>query len=573
MKFLNEKIYFIFFLVLFLLANKDVLAKDGEIIYTKENISNYFSGIVSVQKNHNDKALKYFKKVKLLKDSHSEFNIEYLRTLVLLGKYDEALRFSENVWDEKELFFESDLLLGLNYFLEKDYKNSEKHFRRLNKISRYNLFFEDFIGNVLIAWSRASQGKKDESFSYIEKIPKPYDHLTKTQNSFLHCYFDTEDAQISLEEIIRNKEYNFSRYNFFLANYFLSKNDNIKATNIIRESREKYSSNLLLKETEYLLLNKKYKKITNFYNCNNPNDSLAEFFYVIANLYSSEKDFQLSNFYLKISHFLNDRFITNNALLAENFFFQKKYNEAKNVYMSLKSIGPTYSWYASKNIASILGTEKTKKDSVKSLEKEFKRLRNPNYEHYYELANFYKENEYFKESVKYYSQALDKINKNHSLVSKIYDRRGTSYERLGEWENAEKDLVKSLEISPDDAHVLNYLAYSWIDQGVNLDKGLEMLKKANEIRKGDGYIIDSLGWAYYAKKNYAEAEKFLQKAVELLPADPVINDHYADALWMLDKNIQARYIWKNILELEQAEEKLKSIIKKKLVFGIEKKNK
>ena len=97
-----------------------------------------------------------------------------------------------------------------------------------------------------------------------------------------------------------------------------------------------------------------------------------------------------------------------------------------------------------------------------------------------------------------------------------------------------------------------------------------MLKKANSIKKEDGYIIDSLGWAYYAKKNYVEAEKFLQRALELLPMDPIINDHYADTLWMLNKNIQARYIWNNVLKLEGAEQKLKDSINKKLIFGITK---
>ena len=215
--------------------------------------------------------------------------------------------------------------------------------------------------------------------------------------------------------------------------------------------------------------------------------------------------------------------------------------------------------------------EKGKKYSIDSLKKEFNLISNPNFEHYFELANFYKDNDYYKESIKYYSLALNKISSNHFLIPKILDRRGTSYERLGDWDNAEKDLLKSLEILPDQAHVLNYLAYSWVDKGINLDKGLKMLKKANEIRKGDGYIIDSLGWAYYAKENYSEAEKFLQKAVELLPLDPIINDHYADVLWMLNKDIQARYVWRYILKLEKAEEELKDKISKKLIFGITKK--
>ena len=165
---------------------------------------------------------------------------------------------------------------------------------------------------------------------------------------------------------------------------------------------------------------------------------------------------------------------------------------------------------------------------------------------------------------------MKEIKKDHFLVPKILDRRGTSFERLGDWENAEKDLIESLEILPDQAHVLNYLAYTWVDKGINLDKGLEMLIKANELKRNDGYIIDSLGWAYYAKKNYIKAELFLQRAVELLPSEPIICDHYADALWMLNKNIQARYFWNYALKLNGVEQELKAIISKKLIFGISK---
>ena len=141
---------------------------------------------------------------------------------------------------------------------------------------------------------------------------------------------------------------------------------------------------------------------------------------------------------------------------------------------------------------------------------------------------------------------------------------------MGEWENAEKDLIQSLEILPDQPHVLNYLAYSWIDKGINLDKGLEMLKKALKLRGNDGYITDSVGWAYYAKKNYIEAEIYLRRAVELLPLDPVINDHYADTLWMLNRKIQARYFWSYILTLDSSEQELKELVNKKLIFGLNK---
>ena len=135
---------------------------------------------------------------------------------------------------------------------------------------------------------------------------------------------------------------------------------------------------------------------------------LPRFFYILANLYSTQKNYDLSNFYLKISLFLNNKFTPNKTLLAENFYYQKKYELSKEMYNSLKSIGSVYSWYAAKNISNITSNIEGKEFSPNSLEKELKSIDNPNFQHYYELANFYKNHEYYEESVKYYSLALKK---------------------------------------------------------------------------------------------------------------------------------------------------------------------
>ena len=161
MKFLIYKIYVILFLITIFLIQPEVSARDNKIQYKRENISNYFSGIISADKYYNNEAFKHLKKVQSLKNRHSKFNIEFIKTLVLLEKFEQAFDFSASVWIEDEFFFETDLLLGLDSFIKKDYVNAEKHFERLNKISVYNFYFEEFISNVLIAWSKASQGNEE----------------------------------------------------------------------------------------------------------------------------------------------------------------------------------------------------------------------------------------------------------------------------------------------------------------------------------------------------------------------------------------------------------------------------
>ena len=572
MRYFIKNIYFILLLITILFLDTETFGKDSKVKYSRNNISNYLSGIVSVNQDYTNAAFKYLNKVQSLKNDHSNFNVQFIRTLILLEKFNQAFAFSKDVWLEDEYFFETDLLLGLEFFIKNDYLNAEKHFERLNKISRYNLLFEDFLGNILIAWIKASENNKEDSFKFLDKVPERYHNLKKIQNSFLQCYFDTSKTQIAFEQLMNNEDSDFSRYNFFFANYLLFKNKNIEAEKVINLSRKTHKSNLLIKQTENFILTGNSKKIKNLFNCKNPMDVIAEIFYVMANIYSTEKNYQLSNFYLKISFFLNNKFTPNKTLLAENFFYQQKYELSKKIYNSLKSIGPVYSWYASINLAIILSDIEDKEYAVFDLEDEFNLLLNPDLEHNYELANFFKDREYYQESIKYYSLALQNIKQNHFLFSKILDRRGTSYERLGDWDNAEKDLKESLRILPDQPHVLNYLGYSWIDRGINIDKALEMIIRANELKKNDGYITDSLGWAFYVKKNYLDAEKFLQRAVEILPLDPIINDHYADTLWMLNKHIQARYFWKHVLGLDTVEQKLKDNVSKKLIFGITKKS-
>ena len=168
MKFLIKKIYIILLLLIILLIDSKISAKDSKIQYTRENISNYFLGMLSANQDHNDVAFNHLKKIQSIKDKHSQYNVQFIRTLVLLGKFEKAFTFSESVWNESELFFETDLLLGLDSFIKKDYKKAEKYFERLNKISRHNLIFDNFIGNVLIAWIKASQGNKDESLKFIK---------------------------------------------------------------------------------------------------------------------------------------------------------------------------------------------------------------------------------------------------------------------------------------------------------------------------------------------------------------------------------------------------------------------
>ena len=129
-------------------------------------------------------------------------------------------------------------------------------------------------------------------------------------------------------------------------------------------------------------------------------------------------------------------------------------------------------------------------------------------------------------------------------------------------------MLASLEADPEQAYVINYLAYTWIEQGVKIKKSLNMLEKANKLKSNDPYITDSLGWALYKLKRYKESKDYLQLAVKLMPGDPIVNDHFGDALWKNGNKIQARYYWNYVISLEKTEKELRKTIKQKLIKGL-----
>jgi tetratricopeptide (TPR) repeat protein len=175
------------------------------------------------------------------------------------------------------------------------------------------------------------------------------------------------------------------------------------------------------------------------------------------------------------------------------------------------------------------------------------------------LGNVLRGHKKFAECANVYSKGIATIPNPEKANWVIYYFRGICYERSKQWPKAEADLKKALELFPDQPHVLNYLGYSWIDQGINLDEGMDMIKKAVQQRPDDGYIVDSLGWAYFRLGNYDEATKQLERAIELKPEDPTINDHLGDAYWRVNRVLEAKFQWAHARDLKPEPEELPKI--------------
>ena len=175
------------------------------------------------------------------------------------------------------------------------------------------------------------------------------------------------------------------------------------------------------------------------------------------------------------------------------------------------------------------------------------------------LGNVLRGHKKFAECADVYSKGVALVPQPEKANWVLFYFRGICYERSHQWPKAEADLKKALDLFPEQPHVLNYLGYSWIDQGVNLDQGMDMIKRAVQQRPDDGYIVNSLGWAYYRIGNYEEAVKQLERAIELKPEDPTINDHLGDAYWRIGRTLEANFQWAHARDLKPDPEDLPKI--------------
>ncbi len=528
------------------------------------SISDYFSGIVLLNQSKYGESYRYFRKLDGLENSHPVYSSKYLYSLINSGNFQQAFNFSKKLERENKDSFESDLILGIYYLKNSKLDLSNKYFSKAkNRKSRTIL--DGYIASSLNSWSQLSNYEFENALINIDQLDNRLLNLKKIQKVFLNCFFENKKTEQMFNQLVFNEKTDFSRYNYFFAKYLMSIGMKEKAKKIVDESLKLYPRNLLLNQ---LKLDQNNSKDNYEFDCKKKDHVVAEILYIASNALSSQSIYPLSNFYLNLAKFLNPDFHTFDTLQAENFFKINDYEKAIAIYKRLSRYGDAFKWYSSKQISRILILDGKKEKSIKYLSQAYDDLDSKSIYETYDYAEFLKNNEEFKDSIKFYTEILDKIDSKHPLFADVKDGRGVAYERVGKWEKAEKDLLASLDSNPNQAYVINYLAYSWIEQGVKIEESLNMLKKANKLKSNDPFIIDSLGWALFKLERYEESKNYLQLAVRLMPADPVVNDHYGDALWKNGKEIQARYYWNYVLDLKETEQDLRKKIKKKIIKGL-----
>ena len=553
---------FIFILVLLLFYQTALYSKSTSLNkINSKNLSNYFSGIVAFENEDNSQALDFFSSSKILMNNHEPYLQKYVYSLVLDNKVSQAINIiKRNLNKKNSNFFDAHLLLIVDSLKRNDLKKASSYFNNIDNSDQLDRF------NIAIL-----ESLKQYIYTFEEKkILNDKKNLGKLSNileTFQRCYLTDKNTDSYFSNLINDSSGDYTRYIFFYLSYLVENNLIEKALKVVEDIKY-INATLLLSQAKSWIENKNSKKIVEVFSCKNPNHIISEFLFLISNLYSSQDNFKKSNFYLNLSNYLNPNFIFNLSLVAENHYLNQEYKKAKKTLKNFSNDDNFYNWFRIKKEAQIIEKQRNTEESLNFLTAEFNKIMNPNNRILFDMANFYKNSKNYEEAIDYYSKIIDTLDDNSLIKSDILYRRGGSYERIGKYEYSDKDLLNALKIDPDDAYILNYLAYSWLERDYKINEAIKMLEKAYKLKNDDPYIIDSIGWAYYLIDDFLKAEKFLKRAVELMPNDPIVSDHYGDILWKLGRKIQARYFWQSVLKMEDAEKKIIESINIKIAEGL-----
>lgn len=552
------KRYFVFCITFILLSTVDgysLIKANNKKLYDNHNIRNYLYGSIQFNDNEHNSAANNLNKLSLLRGKHSNYDIKFITSLVIEGKIDEAANIINDLRNLYSNIFIFDFVHSI-YLLKNKKFNKAIYF--LNNIKNNDPIFEELKKSIYF-WI-SIENKKFSHNELIGNFQSRYSSISLI-NKFLSSKYVGNDI---LYEDFNNKilnSNNIIRYQILSSWNEVRLKNYESALNILNKALLQNDKNLFLKQSIKDIKNKDFRKIA-YYDPKNFNHNLSEIFYLFSNLYQQRGDIEFSEILLSFSLNFNKEFLVNNLIRFENKLLKNKDHKFKYLFLNkLKSAGDEYKWYVNYQIL-VHNNEGQVEFLKKNLNKKDLFLKNK----YFDLANYYRIKKKYQLALDYYEKMEELDNK---FSWDFFYFKGICYERLNLWEKSEINFKKSISLSPKQYSVINYLAYSWLERRQNIEQATKMLEEAVKLSKWElGYIIDSLGWAYYLKKDYNNAEKLLKIAYEKTPSEGEVYDHYGDVLWMQKKFLQARYIWKNALSLESTDLKRKEKIKNKILHGL-----
>lgn len=409
-----------------------------------------------------------------------------------------------------------------------------------------NSGLNQFTLPLVRSWAALEHGTVDEALKALEPLAsvKGVETLHALHVGLLNeVAGKSAEAAAAYEKVAADTKKLSFRTVEIMGNFYQRQKQPDRARAIYDQFRNEYPENPLL---PFLVTQLDKSKATPI--VGSAREGLAEALFDLASILYQESARDMALVYNRLALDLHPDFPAAQVLLGDLMAAERHDVDAVAVYKTVDTASP-FGWQARLALANSLHRlERT--DEAVALLQDMTKERKESADAPMMLGDILRSAERFAESAAAYDEAVARIGQ---LSAKHWDLlyyRGISYERSKQWDRAEADFLKALEYEPDQPYVLNYLAYSWVDKGMNFDQALTMLHKAVEQKPDDGYIVDSLGWVYFRLGRFDLAVEQLEKAVELVPADPVINDHLGDAYWRVGRHNEARFQWHRALNLK-----------------------
>lgn len=420
------------------------------------------------------------------------------------------------------------------------------------------------LGPLLSGWVALAAGDLEEGLKRLNGLGEESGlGLLVHMHSALMLDLEGEQerAEAAYEKALASSEHPTMRLAWLTGNFFerSGKKDKARAVyeQFLRGSRSASMADIVLRRLDASVVPE--AKIAS------PAEGVAEVLFNIASLLSQEQAEDMALMGLHQALRLKPVYPVAHLLLGEIQQRQGRGRAAIETYRAIADDSP-FAWLVRLRIAEQLQDMELLDEALAELDR-LADERPDQFEPLFRKGNLLRGEEKFEAAVESYDAAFDRIATIEPRHWTLLYYRGIALERSKQWQRAEADFLKALELQPDQPFVMNYLAYSWVEAKTNLDEAKAMLVRAVELRPDDGYIVDSLGWVYYRLGEYKNAATYLEMAVELRPQDPVINDHLGDAYWRTGRGAEARFQWRRALSLEPEEDQV-PVIQEKIEKGM-----
>ncbi|WP_029083749.1 tetratricopeptide repeat protein [Bradyrhizobium sp. th.b2] len=467
------------------------------------------------------------------------------------GDIEEAVKLADRILTQDKANRVARLVVGVRDLKQKKYAAAQSN---INQSVRGPI--TDLVATLLSAWAAQGAGDSKGAVASIDKLTGPewYPIFKDLHAGMIYEFAGKDkDAGARFERVYKLDDSMLRTVDEYAR--WTSRNKDAAAATAMYEAFDKKLPRhpLVLEGIKETKAGKKLPPLID-----SPQAGAAEALYGIGATLTRRGGEDLALVYLQLALYLQPNHPLALLSLADLYESVKKPQMAIKVYERMPA-SSALKRNAQIQLATNLDAADRSDEAIKIL-KEVTTEQPKDIEAILALGNIERGRKKFGDCATTYSQAIDALpagGDKNAWVTYYY--RGICEERSKQWNKAEADMRKALELQPEQPHVLNYLGYSWIDQGINLDEGMKMIKRAVDQRPDDGYIVDSLGWAYYRIGNFEEAVKNLERAIDLKPEDPTINDHLGDAYWRVGRTLEAKFQWAHARDLKPEPDELPKI--------------